>query len=193
MNTTMELRTALEALTPITSQRFLDTNPVLQHIEIYADSDGFLTGALATDRYVVALVGTHDDPAAYIDPVQAKQLLAHLKAHKNGMIPPMLDRETGTILGIPVTLPDNMPVQYPSAVARILSDAEDAAPSELPLGTGLGLPAMELAVKIIKPLYRGKSARGRNNLGLRLEARGNVILTQIDDLTLLVLPMRLHD
>ena len=50
----MELRTALEALTPITSQRFLATNPVLQHIELYADSDGYLTGALATDRYVVA-------------------------------------------------------------------------------------------------------------------------------------------
>ena len=189
----MELRTALEALTPICSQRFLDTTPVLRHIEIYADSDGTLTGALATDRYVVARVGVHGDPAAYIDPVQAKQLLAHLRAHKNSMVPPTLDREAGTILGIPVTLPDNMPVQYPSAVARILSDAEDAAPSELPLGTGLGLPAMELAVKIIKPLYRGKSARDRNSLGLRLEARGNVIITQMDDLTLGVMPMRLHD
>ena len=189
----MELRTALEALTPITSQRFLSTFPVLQHIEIYADSNGFLTGALATDRYVVALVGTHDDPAAYIDPVQAKQLLAHLRAHTNSMIPPMLDRETGTILGIPVSMPDDLPGQYPSTVARILSNAEDAAPSELPLGTGLGLSAMELAVKVVKPLYRGKSAKVRNNLGLRLEARGNVVLTQIDDLTLLVMPMRLHD
>ena len=189
----MELRTALEALTPITSQRFLDTTPVLRHIELYADSDGHLTGALATDRYVVALVGTQDDPAAYIDPVQAKQLLAHLRAHKNSMIPPMLDRETGTILGIPVTMPDDLPGQYPSTVARILSNAEDAAPSELPLGTGLGLSAMELAVKIIKPLYRGKSARDRNNLGLRLEARGKVILTQIEDLTLLVMPMSLRD
>lgn len=189
----MELRTALEALTPITSQRFLDTFPVLRHIELYADSDGYLTGALATDRYVVARVGTHGDPAAYIDPVQAKQLLAHLRAHKNSMIPPMLDREAGTILGIPVSMPDDLP-GYPSAVARILSDAEDAAPSELPLGTGLGLSVMELAVKVIKPLNRGKSARGRNNImGLRLEARGNVILTQMDDLTLLVMPMRLHD
>ena len=189
----MELRTALEALTPITSQRFLDTFPVLRHIEIYADSDGYITGALATDRYVVALVGTHGDPAAYIDPVQAKPLLAHLKAHKNSMIPPTLDRETGTILGIPVTLPDDLPGRYPSAVARILSDAEDAAPSELPLGSGLGLSVMELAVKVIKPLNRGKSAKVRNNLGLRLEARGNVIITQIDDLTLSVMPMRLHD
>ena len=189
----MELRTALEALTPITSQRFLATFPVLQHIELYADSDGYITGALATDRYVVARVGTHGDPAAYINPVQAKQLLAHLRAHKTGMIPPMLDREAGTILGIPVTLPDDLPVQYPSAIARILSDAEDAAPSELPLGTGLSLSVMELAVKAIKPLYRGKSARGRDNLGLRLEARGTVILTQIDDLTLLVMPMGLHD
>ena len=189
----MELRTALEALTPITSQRFLATLPVLQHIELSADSDGYLTGALATDRYVVARVGTHGDPAAYINPVQAKQLLAHLRAHKNSMIPPMLDREAGTILGIPVTMPDDLPGQYPSAVARILSDAEDAAPSELPLGTGLGLSVMELAVKVIKPLNRGKSARGRNNMGLRLEARGNNILTQIDDLTLLVMPMRLHD
>ena len=189
----MELRTALEALTPITSQRFLDTTPVLQHIEIYADSDGCLTGALATDRYVVALVGTHGDPAAYINPVQAKQLLAHLRAHKNSIIPPMLDREAGTILGIPVTMPDDLPGQYPSAVARILSNAEDAAPSELPLSTGLGLSVMETVVKIVKPFNRGKSARGRNNLGLRLEARGNVILTQIDDLTFLVMPMRLHD
>ena len=189
----MELRTALEALTPITSQRFLDTNPVLQHIEIYADSDGYLTGALATDRYVVARVGTHGDPAAYINPVQAKQLLAHLRAHKSSVIPPTLDREAGTILGIPVTMPDDLPGQYPSTVARILSNAEDAAPAELPLGTGLGLSAMELAVKIIKPLYRGMSARDRNNLGLRLEARGSAILTQIDDLTLLVMPMRLHD
>ena len=188
----MELRTALEALTPITSQRFLDTFSVLRHIELYADSDGYLTGALATDRYVVALVGTHDDPAAYIDPVQAKQLLAHLRA-RNSMIPPMLDREAGTILGIPVSMPDDLPGQYPSAVARILSDAEDAAPSALPLGTGLGLSVMELAVKVIKPLNRGKSARGRNNMGLRLEARGGKILTQIDDLTLLVMPMRLHD
>ena len=184
----MELRTALEALTPITSQRFLDTLPVLKHIELYADSDGYLTGALATDRYVVALVGTHGDPAAYIDPVQAKQLLAHLRAHKNSMIPPMLDREAGTILGIPVTMPDDLPGQYPSAVARILSDAEDAAPSALPLGAMLSLSVMELAVKVIKPINRGKSARGRNNMGLRLEARGNVILTQIDDLTLLVVP-----
>ena len=189
----MELRTALEALTPITSQRFLDAFPVLQHIELYADSDGYLTGALATDRYVVALVGTHGDPAAYIDPVQAKQLLAHLKAHKNSMIPPMLDREAGTILGIPVTMPDDLPGQYPSTVARILSGAEDAAPAELPLGTGLGLSIMELAVKVIKPLNRGKSARDRNNLGLRLEARGNVILTQIDDMALVVMPVRLHD
>ena len=189
----MELRTALEALTPITSQRFLDTLPVLQHIELYADSDGHLTGALATDRYVVALVGTHDDPAAYIDPVQAKQLLAHLRAHKYSTIPPMLDREAGTILGIPVSMPDDLPGQYPSAVARILSDAEDAAPSELPLSTGLDLSIMELAVKVIKPLNRGKSSKGRNNLGLRLEARGNVIRTQIDDLTILVKPMRLHD
>ena len=189
----MELRTALEALTPITSQRVLDTFPVLQHIELYADSDGYLTGALATDRYVVALVGTHDDPAAYIDPVQAKQLLAHLRAHKYSMIPPMLDREAGTILGIPVTLPDDLPGHYPSPVARILSDAEDAAPSKLPLGTGLGLSIMELAVKVIKPFNRGKSAKNKNNLGLRLEARGNVILTQIDDLTLVVMPMRLHD
>ena len=188
----MELRTALEALTPITSQRFLDAFPVLQHIELYADSDGYITGALATDRYVVALVGTHGDPAAYIDPVQAKQLLAHLRA-KNSMIPPMLDREAGTILGIPVTMPDDLLGRYPSAVARILSDAEDAAPSELPLRTGLGLSIIELAVKVIKPLNRGKSARDRNNLGLRLEARGNVILTQIDDLTLVVMPMRLHD
>ena len=189
----MELRTALEALTPITSQRVLGTIPVLQHIELYADSDGYLTGALATDRYVVARVGTHGDPAAYINPVQAKQLLAHLRAHKNSMIPPMLDREAGTILGIPVTLPDDLPGQYPSAVARILSDAEDAAPSELPLGTGLVLSIMELAVKVIKPLNRGKSARDRNNLGLRLEARGKVILTQIDDLTLAVLPSIVHD
>ena len=189
----MELRTALEALTPITSQRCLDTFPVLQHIELYADSNGYLTGALATDRYVVALVGTHGDPAAYIDPVQAKQLLAHLRAHKNSMIPPMLDREAGTILGIPVSMPDDLPGQYPSAVARILSNAVDAAPSELPLGTGLGLSVMELAVKVIKPLNRGKSARGRNNMGLCLEARGNMILTQIDDLTLLVMSMRLHD
>ena len=52
---------------------------------------------------------------------------------------------------------------------------------------------MELAVKVVKPLNRGKSAGDRNNLGLRLEARGNVILTQIDDLTLLVMPMRLRD
>ena len=189
----MELRTALEALTPITSQRFLDAFPVLRHIEIYADSDGYITGALATDRYVVALVGTHGDPAAYIDPVQAKQLLAHLRAHKYSMIPPMLDREAGTILGIPVSMPVSMPGRYPSAVARILSDAEDAAPSELPLGTGLSLSIMDLAVKVVKPLNRGKSARGRNNLGLRLEARGNVILTQIYDLTLLVMPMRVHD
>ena len=189
----MELRTALDALTPITSQRVLGSFPVLQHIELYADSDGYITGALATDRYVIALVGTHDDPAAYIDPVQAKQLLAHLRAHKNGMIPPMLDREAGTILGIPVTMPDDLPGRYPSAVARILSNAEDAAPSELPLNTGLGLSVMELAVKVIKPLNRGKSARGRNNLGLRLEARGDVILTHIDDLTILVMPMRLHD
>ena len=189
----MELRTALEALTPITSQRFLSTFPVLQCIELYADSDGFLTGALATDRYNVALVGTHGDPAAYIDPVQAKQLLAHLRAHKNSGVPPMLDREAGTILGIPVTMPDDLPGSYPSAVARILSDAENAAPSELPLGKGLGLLVMELAVKIVKPLYRGKSAGGRNNLGLRLEARGTVILTQIDDLTLVVMHMRLHD
>ena len=185
----MELRTALEALTPITSQRFLDAFPVIQHIELYADSDGYITGALATDRYIVALVGTHGDPAAYIDPVQAKQLLAHLRAHKNSMIPPMLDREAGTILGIPVSMPDDLPGQYPSAVARILSDAEEAYARELPLGTGLGLSIMELAVKVIKPLNRGKSARGRNNLGLRLEARGKVILTQIDDLILLVLPM----
>ena len=105
----------------------------------------------------------------------------------------MLDREAGTILGIPVTMPDDLPGQYPRAVARILSDAEDAAPSVLPLNTGLGLSVMELAVKVIKPLNRGKSARGRNNMGLRLEARGNNILTQIDDLTLLVMPMRLHD
>ena len=147
----------------------------------------------AYKRYNVALVGTHGDPAAYIDPVQAKQLLAQLKAHKYSMIPPTLDREAGTILGIPVTMPDDLSVQYPSAVARILSDAELAAPAELPLGTGLGLPVMELAVKVVKPLYRGKSARDRNNLGLRLEARGNTILTQIDDLTLLVMPMRLHD
>ena len=189
----MELRTALEALTPITSQRFLDTLPVLQHIELYADSDGYLTGALATDRYVVALVGTHGDPAAYIDPVQAKQLLAHLRAHKNSMIPPMLDREAGTILGIPVTMPDNLPGHYPSTVARILSNAEDAAPSELPLSTGISLSIMELAVKVIKPLNRGKAARGRDNLGLRLEARGDKILTQIDDLSLLVLPMSLRD
>ena len=189
----MELRTALDALTPITSQRFLDTNPVLQHIELYADSDGTITGALATDRYVVARVGTHGDPAAYINPVQAKQLLAHLRAHKNSVIPPMLDREAGTILGIPVTMPDDLPGQYPSTVARILSNAEDAAPSELPLGTGLGLSIMELAVKVIKPLNRGKSASGRDNLGLRLEARGDTILTQIDDLKILVKPMRLHD
>ncbi len=189
----MELRTALEALTPITSQRFLATFPVLQHIEIYADSDGYLTGALATDRYAVALVGTHGDPAAYINPVQAKQLLAHLRAHKNSMIPPMLDREAGTILGIPVTMPDDLPGQYPSPVARILSYAVDAAPSELPLSTGLSVSVMELAVKVIKPLNRGASARGKNNLGLRLEARGNTILTQRDDLTLLVMPMRLHD
>ena len=189
----MELRTALEALTPITSQRFLDKLPVLQHIEIYADSDGYITGALATDRYVVARVGTHGDPAAYVNPVQAKQLLAHLRAHKNDVIPPMLDREAGTILGIPVTMPDDLPGSYPSTVARILSNAEDAAPSELPLGTGLGLSVMELAVKVIKPLNRGKSAKVRNNLGLRLEARGNVILTQIDDLTLLVMPMSLRD
>ena len=189
----MELRTALEALTPVISQRSLDTFPVLRHIELYADSDGHLTGALATDSYVVALVGTHGDPAAYVDPVQAKQLLAHLKAYKNSMIPPMLDREAGTILGIPVSMPDDLPGQYPSAVARILSDAEASSASELPLGTGLGLSVMELAVKVIKPLNRGKSARGRNNLGLRLEARGKVILTQIDDLILLVLPMRLHD
>ena len=189
----MELRTALEALTPITSQRVLDTSPVLQHIELYADSDGHITGALATDRYVVALVGTHGDPAAYIDPVQAKQLLAHLRANKNSMIPPMLDREAGTILGIPVSMPDDLPGRYPSAVARILSNAKDAAPSELPLGTGLGLSVMELAVKVIKPLNRGKSTRGRNNMGLRLEARGNVVLTQIDDLTLLVMPMSLRD
>ena len=188
----MDLRTALEALTPITSQRFLDTFPVLRHIELYADSDGHLTGALATDRYVVARVGTHGDPAAYIDPVQAKQLLAHLRAHKS-VIPPMLDRKAGTILGIPVSMPDGLPGQYPSAVARILKDAEEATPSELPLGIGLSLSVMELAVKIIKPLNRGKSARGRNTLGLRLEARGNVILTQIDDLTLIVMPMRLHD
>lgn len=189
----MELRTALEALTPITSQRFLDTLPVLRHIELYADSDGYITGALASDRYVAALVGTHGDPAAYIDPVQAKQLLAHLKAHKYSTIPPMLDREAGTILGIPVTMPDDLPSLYPSAVARIISDAEDAAPSELPLSTGLSLSVMELAVKVIKPLNRGKSARGRNNLGLRLEARGVVILTQIDDLKLVVMSMRLHD
>ena len=189
----MELRTALEALTPITSQRILNTFPVLQHIELSADSDGYLTGALATDRYVVARVGTHGDPAAYINPVQAKQLLAHLRAHKTGMIPPMLDREAGTILGIPVSMPDNLPGQYPSAVARIISDAEDAAPSELPLGTGLGLSVMELAVKVIKPLYRGKSARDRNSLGLRLDARGNAILTQIDELKLVVMPMRLRD
>ena len=189
----MELRTALEALTPITSQRSLDTVPVLRHIEIYADSDGYITGALATDRRVLALVGTHGDPAAYIDPVQAKQLLAHLRSHKNSMIPPMLDRETGTILGIPVSMPDDLPGKYPSAVARILSDAEDAAPSELPLGARLSLSIMELAVKVIKPLNRGKSARGRNTMGLRLEARGNVILTQIDDLTLLVVPLRLRD
>ena len=116
----MELRTALEALTPITSQRFLDTFPVLRHIELYADSDGYLTGALATDRYVVALVGTHDDPAAYIDPVQAKQLLAHLKAHKNSMIPPMINREAGTILGIPVTMPDDLPTKLFSAQAEII-------------------------------------------------------------------------
>ena len=189
----MELRTALEALTPITSQRVLDAFPVLQHIEIYADSDGYITGALATDRYVVARVGTHGDPAAYIDPVQAKQLLAHLRAHKNSVVPPMLDREAGTILGIPVTMPDDLPGSYPSKVARILSNAEDAAPSELPLSTGLSLSIMELAVKVIKPLNRGKSAKGRNNLGLRLEARGHVILTQIDDLTLLVMPMSLRD
>ena len=188
----MELRTALEALTPITSQRFLDTLPALQHIELYADSDGYIAGALATDRYVVARVGTHGDPAAYIGPVQAKQLLAHLRAHKE-LSPPRLDREAGTILGIPVTMPDDLPGRYPSAVARILSNAEDAAPSELPLGTGLGLSIMELAVKVIKPLNRGKSAKGRNNTGLRLEARGNVILTQIDDLTIVVMPMRLHD
>ena len=189
----MELRTALEALTPITSQRFLDAFPVLRHIELYADSDGYLTGALATDRYVVARVGTHGDPAAYIDPVQAKQLLAHLRAHKKSVIPPMLDREAGTILGIPVSMPDNLPGQYPSNVARILSNAEDAAPSKLPLSTGLSLSIMELAVKVIKPLNRGKTAGGRNNLGLRLEARGSAILTQIDDLTLLVMPMRLRD
>ena len=189
----MELRTALEALTPITSQRFLDTFPVLRHIELYADSDGYLTGALATDRYVVALVGTHGDPAAYINPMQAKQLLAHLRAHKNSVIPPMLDRDAGTILGIPVTMPDDLPGHYPSAVARIISNAEDAAPSELPLGTVLGLSIMELAVKVIKPLNRGKTAKGRNNLGLRLEARGEVILTQIEDLTLLVMPMSLRD
>ena len=109
------------------------------------------------------------------------------------MIPPMLDRETGTILGIPVTLPDNLPGRYPSPVARILSDAELAAPTELPLGTGLGLSIMGLAVKVIKPFNRRKSAKDRNNLGLRLEARGIVIRTQIDELTLLVLPMRLHD
>lgn len=187
----MELRTALEALTPITSQRFLDTLPVLRHIELYADSDGYITGALASDRYVAALVGTHGDPAAYIDPVQAKQLLAQLRAYT--VIPPMLDREAGTILGIPVTMPDDLPTPYPSAVARIISDAEDAAPSELPLSTGLSLSVMELAVKIVKPLNRGKSARGRNNLGLRLEARGVVILTQIDDLKLVVMSMRLHD
>ena len=138
-------------------------------------------------------VGGHGDPAAYIDPVQAKQLLAHLRAHKNSVIPPMLDREAGTILGIPVTMPDDLPGQYPSTVARILSNAEDAAPSELPLSTGLGLSIMELAVKVIKPLNRGKSAGGRNKLGLRLEARGSVILTRIDDLTLLVMPMSLRD
>ena len=168
----MELRTAIEALTPITSQRSLATVPVLQHIELYADSDGFITGALATDRYVVALVGTHGDPAAYVNPVQAKQLLAHLRAHKYSMIPPMLDREAGTILGIPVTMPDDLPGQYPCTVARILSNAEDAAPAELPLGTGLGLSIMELAVKVIKPLNRGKSARGRDNMGLGLRREG---------------------
>ena len=105
----------------------------------------------------------------------------------------MLDRKAGTILGIPVTMPDDLPGQYPSTVARILSNAEDAAPSELPLSTGLGLSVMELAVKVIKPLNRGKSAGVRNNLGLRLEARGSAILTQIEDLTLLVMPMRLRD
>ena len=188
----MDFRTTLEALTPIISQRSLDTTPVFQYIELYTDPDGNITGALATDRYVLARVGESGDAAAYINPVQAKQLLAQLKA--TVFASPMLDREAGTILGIPVTMPDDIPGQYPSSVARLLSDAESAEPSELPLGTGLSLSVMELVVKVVKPLNRGKSARYRkNDLGLRLEAHGNVILTHIDDLTFIVMPTRLHD
>ena len=186
----MKLRTALETLTPITSQRFLEEYPVFQHIELYADADGNITGALATDRYVIARIGESSEPAAYINLVQAKQLLVQLRANKYSTIQPMLDREAGTILGIQVTMPDDMIAQYPSSVTKIISDAEAATPSELPLASGLSLPIMELAVKIIKPLYRGESAKSRSSLGLRLEARDNLILTHIDDLTLVVMPMR---
>ena len=187
----MELRTALEALTPITSQRMLDTLPALQNIELYADPEGNITGALATDRYVLARYGVQGEPSAYVSPVQAKQLLAQLKA--TIFVQPTLDREAGTILGIPVTMPDDMAGQYPSTAAKILDEALAKDETQLPLGTGISLSIMELVTKIIKPLHRGKSARNKNNLGLRLAARGNVILTQVDDLTFIVMSMRLHD
>ena len=189
----MELRTALEALTPITSQRMLDTFPALQNIELYADPYGNLIGAMATDRYVLARYGVQGEPSAYVNPVQAKQLLAQLKANKTSILPPKLDREAGTILGIPVTMPDRLEAQYPSAAAKILDEALAKDETQLPLGTGISLSIMELVSKILKPLNRGKTSRNKNNLGLRLAARGSAIVTTIDELTLLVMPLRLHD
>ena len=189
----MELRTALESLSPITSQRMLDTLPALQNIELYADPDGNITGAMATDRYVLARYGVQGEPAAYVSPVQAKQLLAQLKANSYSMIQPILDREAGTILGIPVTMPDDMAGQFPSAATKILDEALAKEETQLPLGTGISLSIMELVVKILKPLNRGKSSRNRSTLGLRLAARDNVLVTTVDELTLLVMPLRLHD
>ena len=189
----MELRTALEALTPITSQRMLDTLPALQNIELYADLEGNIIGAMATDRYVLARIGEHGDPAAYVSPVQAKQLLAQLKAAPYNMDAPILDREAGTILGIPVTMPDRMGAQFPSAATKILDEALAKEETQLPTHAGISLSIMELVTKIVKPLNRGKTSRNRNNVGLRLAARGNVILTAVDDLTLIVMPLRLHD
>ena len=188
----MELRTAIEALSPITKNRALDTTPVLQHIVLYADPDGNITGALATDRYILARIGEPDDaPAAYLNLVQAAQVLAQLKA--TIFAQPKLDREAGTILGIPVTMPDDMGGHYPSTVTKILDEALAKEETQLPVHAGLGLSVMEMLVKVLKPLNRGKSARNRNDLGLRLAARGNVLVTSVDDLTLIVMPLRLHD
>lgn len=188
----MELRTAIEALSPITKNRALDTLPALQHIALYADPDGNLTGALATDRYILARIGEPDDaPAAYLNLVQAAQVLAQLKARSTSILSPKLDREAGTILGIPVTMPDDMGAfTYPSHIAKILDDALAAEETQLPVHAGLVLPVMEMLTKVLKPMNRGKSSRNRNNVGLRLAARGNVILTTVEDLTLIVMPRR---